>query len=329
MILLSVLPPAPRRVLAIGQRHGRLTILAKGGKGSWKVRCDCGTEKEVQSGVLGKATVSCGCWRRIASVKHQPGDRFGMLTLVEKLIPGTRWRMRCDCGKAIEIDSSAIRTYQRSCGCYQAHKNKAAHRRLIGRRFGRLVVTGHSGRLENRRETLWDCVCDCGQAKLSVPRGSLVSGGTTSCGCAVLLAARKRVLPQNVGLTAAEKVRRYATTEKGRDVRRVACQRYARKRWASLAGSPGVTDSQWRFIQWAYENRCAYCSMQKPLTQDHVVPRSKGGHHAPDNVVPACWDCNYKKRARPLDVALDLLKVANGQGFVDKWSAIGHAAKGL
>lgn len=44
---------------------------------------------------------------------------------------------------------------------------------------------------------------------------------------------------------------------------------------------------------------CHYCgTVVKPLdlTMDHVIPVSRGGKSTKANVVPACKDCNNKKR---------------------------------
>ena len=40
---------------------------------------------------------------------------------------------------------------------------------------------------------------------------------------------------------------------------------------------------------------CQYCGSTLELTIDHVMPRSRGGRHAWDNVVTACRECNQKK----------------------------------
>ena len=40
---------------------------------------------------------------------------------------------------------------------------------------------------------------------------------------------------------------------------------------------------------------CAYCETQPATQQDHVVALAHGGKHAPDNVVPCCEACQYKK----------------------------------
>jgi 5-methylcytosine-specific restriction endonuclease McrA len=43
--------------------------------------------------------------------------------------------------------------------------------------------------------------------------------------------------------------------------------------------------------------RCAYCRGSAE-TIDHVMPRSRGGRHAWDNVVAACARCNHSKGDR-------------------------------
>ncbi len=79
-----------------------------------------------------------------------------------------------------------------------------------------------------------------------------------------------------------------------RRVRRRARKRYPRvNRWVRLA----VLD--------AFDWRCAYCGCeltegeptdnQKMATMDHVIPKSKGGTNAKENLKPACPDCNCEK----------------------------------
>ena len=52
---------------------------------------------------------------------------------------------------------------------------------MIGRRFGRLVVVRRSERT-NCGGTVWECICDCGNAK-HIYANHLKSGATQSCGC--------------------------------------------------------------------------------------------------------------------------------------------------
>ncbi len=54
---------------------------------------------------------------------------------------------------------------------------------------------------------------------------------------------------------------------------------------------------------------CQYCGTDKDLTLDHVIPRSKGGKSAWNNLVTACKKCNaIKGDASPEKVGLVLKK---------------------
>ncbi len=52
--------------------------------------------------------------------------------------------------------------------------------------------------------------------------------------------------------------------------------------------------------------RCQYCGTKGTpfeLTLDHIVPRSQGGHSAPENLCAACKPCNQRKGNRTPDEA--------------------------
>ena len=66
-----------------GQRFGRLLVLGDGEskpakfgtRKFWRVRCDCGTEKQVIShGLVSGHTRSCGCFRKDA-MRHMRGEK--------------------------------------------------------------------------------------------------------------------------------------------------------------------------------------------------------------------------------------------------------------
>ncbi len=45
---------------------------------------------------------------------------------------------------------------------------------------------------------------------------------------------------------------------------------------------------------------CYYCSRKiayRDLTMDHLVPLARGGRSTKNNLVPACKDCNNKKKS--------------------------------
>lgn len=73
-------------------------------------------------------------------------------------------------------------------------------------------------------------------------------------------------------------------------------------RRARKYGNPGyvtVTGRDWERIRNRFGGRCAYCGVRPDLLcMDHVVPLSRGGRHAPSNIVPACSPCNNTKAAR-------------------------------
>lgn len=75
------------------------------------------------------------------------------------------------------------------------------------------------------------------------------------------------------------------------------------RRRARLAGAPinDFTGQQWITVQAFFDHRCVYCNrkFKGRLTQDHIVPLSKGGSHTASNIVPACKSCNCKKNVGP------------------------------
>lgn len=61
-----------------------------------------------------------------------------------------------------------------------------------------------------------------------------------------------------------------------------------------------VTLRDWERLCRRYDHCCAYCGEKRPLTQDHVIPVSRGGRHSIGNLLPACKPCNSSKNARLL-----------------------------
>lgn len=43
------------------------------------------------------------------------------------------------------------------------------------------------------------------------------------------------------------------------------------------------------------DNLCAYCEFATASEVDHIIPWSRGGSDEPDNLAPACRDCNAAK----------------------------------
>ena len=59
-----------------------------------------------------------------------------------------------------------------------------------------------------------------------------------------------------------------------------------------------LRDSQW-WKRKLDKGNCHYCGKSFPpkeLTMDHIVPIARGGKSTKSNVVPACKECNTKKK---------------------------------
>lgn len=98
-------------------------------------------------------------------------------------------------------------------------------------------------------------------------------------------------------LVPVERRRQLVKDWKRQNPAQVSIQRY-RRRVNFQNCVADLTEAQWSQIKAAYKYRCGYCHKRKPLTQDHVIPVSKGGDHTASNIIPACQSCNSRKNAR-------------------------------
>ncbi len=177
-----------RPKIGIGYRAGRLQVVEatgdrKNGYTIWRCRCDCGGEILLDTRCLQRGTVTdCGCVSRVKPGQRDiTGMRFGMLTALEPtgevMYESAVWRCICDCGNEIHVPLRQLTLgYRKSCGCL----GHPARKDYIGRRFGRLTVTGYAGKCGGMHQ--WKCVCDCGRETV-VGQTRLQSGKTKSCGC--------------------------------------------------------------------------------------------------------------------------------------------------
>lgn len=73
-------------------------------------------------------------------------------------------------------------------------------------------------------------------------------------------------------------------------------------RRALRAGNGGShTVEEWQRLCETFDWRCACCGERRPLTEDHVLPISKGGTNDIDNIQPLCGSCNSRKKDKHID----------------------------
>lgn len=127
----------PARVLEVGERFGRLTIVEYVGysklRHMYNVKCDCGNTKQINSSniLCRNGTKSCGCLKK---GKVSPkfidltGRRFGKLVVLSRSHTSRNkkevfWDCQCDCGTKSTVKGSHLRgDHSRSCGCQKGGK---------------------------------------------------------------------------------------------------------------------------------------------------------------------------------------------------------------
>lgn len=169
---------------------------------------------------------------------------------------------------------------------------------LTGQRFGMLVVVEHIG-FDKRNRSIWRCICDCGNEKITLSH-YLRMGDTTTCGC-----GKKKV---------GDRTRK----PKGESNRN---QLYLKYRDHALARSYTFELSIEEFENITRQN-CVFCG--RAPEQVYKVKQSNGGYlyngvdrldntkgYNLANCVAACGMCNREKgRVGPniILIAASLLK---------------------
>jgi hypothetical protein len=99
--------------IEIGTVFGSLRALAAEGYRSngtyWKCRCVCGREISVRADHLHSGSkTSCGC-QTPSRRTMKPGDRFGLLTVVDGYVEKNRASVRCQCSSVTIVERANLR----------------------------------------------------------------------------------------------------------------------------------------------------------------------------------------------------------------------------
>lgn len=180
------------------QRFGKLVALYPtrlNGRFAWHCRCDCGNEKDIESGNLRNNKVfSCGCSTAEMigekTSKNLVGQKFGKLTVIEKTdersCGAIVWRCVCECGNEVKVPTGNLKTnHTTSCGCARQDKKylDKVCLQLTGQTFGFLTVEKFlRTEKSNKKGSIWLCRCKCGNTCEAVGQ-YLKAGIKTSCGC--------------------------------------------------------------------------------------------------------------------------------------------------
>lgn len=181
------------------------------------------------------------------------------------------------------------------------NKSKKLLEGMVGKKFGQLTIVEITGKSNQHKRRLVNCVCDCGKYKLT-PLTYLKRGQLKSCGC-----LRDKASSANLK-AAHKKLFDSGTWEKDPKIAS------AKKIWQNYYSDENLTFN--KFLEISQQNcfycgqrpsNCcnAYCSRNSKFRQNNGsfiysgldrVDNNFG--HSFDNVVPCCINCNKAKSNR-------------------------------
>jgi len=86
-----------------------------------------------------------------------------------------------------------------------------------------------------------------------------------------------------------------------------------RQRRLRLTGASGShTLGEWETLKVQYGFTCPCCGKSEPeikLTEDHIIPLSKGGSNFIENIQPLCKSCNSKKYTKIINYKEEMITI--------------------
>lgn len=108
------------------------------------------------------------------------GEKQGMLTMISfshTKKENTYCVFQCDCGNKITRRAASVfmsnPVKPQNCGCVND---------LTGKIFGRLTVLKYIRTTQERKNKIWECLCQCGN-KIELNSNVMLQGNSLSCGC--------------------------------------------------------------------------------------------------------------------------------------------------
>lgn len=140
----------------VGKQFGELLVLgqftrrfASATISMSRVRCSCGTEKELQTTLLtSRKWTTCRVGKHDQNLIDLTGQEFGYLTAVEYLPAIKKWKCHCVCGKEHCVRANSLKAFKtKSCGCMAFASRKA---KPNNHRIKNAIFKGYKGAASRR-----------------------------------------------------------------------------------------------------------------------------------------------------------------------------------
>lgn len=86
-----------------------------------------------------------------------------------------------------------------------------------------------------------------------------------------------------------------------RENRNASVQYSEKRRSLELGLVSTLTVEEWEWTLKHFDDSCCYCGKRSKLSQDHLIPVTKGGGYTLDNIIPACKSCNSSKHNKDFE----------------------------